>query len=370
MSTSTRAGCLAVISRVAAMPSSSGMRMSISTTSGSSRPALWIASWPLEASPTTSRSGWFSSTSRNPARTSDWSSAIRTRMLMRRPIGSRARTRKPPLGRPADVERAAVERDALAHPDQAVAAAVVGARPPFGPAAVVGDLELDRARRVAHDDPGARGAGVLGRCWPAPPARSGTRPGRPRRAARAGSPSTRSSTGRPGVAGALGERARRARGSAAAPARRSRRRSSRRPSSTSASRADRLDQRGALRGALGVALDDALRAAGLDRDHADVVRDDVVQLARDAHPLGRHRGVRLAARGCARSARPCSGARRVSCRWPRTMRPTVHGTRDAAEQRGHHAVGIEDGGVQRGAAPRAAPARRAPRRRSAYAPSA
>ena len=40
--TSTRAGWRAVISRVAAMPSSSGMRMSISTTSGSRRPALWI----------------------------------------------------------------------------------------------------------------------------------------------------------------------------------------------------------------------------------------------------------------------------------------------------------------------------------------
>ena len=35
-------------------------------------------------------------------------------------IGKRARTRKPPSGRGAGVERAAVERDPLAHPDQAV----------------------------------------------------------------------------------------------------------------------------------------------------------------------------------------------------------------------------------------------------------
>ena len=66
------------------------------------------------------------------------------------PSGSRARTRKPPPGCGAGVERAAVERDALAHPDQPVAAA---ARRPaaVGAAPVVGDLELDaRAARSAR----------------------------------------------------------------------------------------------------------------------------------------------------------------------------------------------------------------------------
>ena len=159
----------------------------------------------------------------SPARTSDWSSTIRTRMLMRAPIGSRAWTRKPPLGRPPDVERAAVERDALAHADQPVAGAVAGAPPPFGPRPSSAISTSTARAVVAHDDPRARGARRAWRCWPAPPARSGTRRGRRPPGSGAGSPSTRSSTGRPRVAGALRRARPRARGSAAAPSLRPRR---------------------------------------------------------------------------------------------------------------------------------------------------
>src|SRR5689334_19163537 len=70
-----------MIRRVASMPSSSGMRMSMRTTSGSRRPAMATASPPSEASPTTSRSSSASRIILNPARTSAWSSAIRMRTL-------------------------------------------------------------------------------------------------------------------------------------------------------------------------------------------------------------------------------------------------------------------------------------------------
>ena len=230
------------------------MRMSISTTSGSRRPALWIASWPLDASPTTSRSSWFSSTSRKPARTSDWSSAIRTRMLTRlhRQPGADAE----PAGRAAaDVERAAVERDPLAHPDQAVAAAV--ARRPRGGPRPSSATSSSTARRVVADDD--RGAARRRRAWPrwrAPPARSGRRRGRRRPGAPRGRPrrAARPAARRRGRAAASASTLREARGAA----RRVGRPTSR-PSSASASRGDALDQLCALGGARGVALDDARR---------------------------------------------------------------------------------------------------------------
>src|SRR5204862_367575 len=49
--------------------------------SGARRSASATASAPFSASPTTSTSGWASKMARNPARTSAWSSQIRTRML-------------------------------------------------------------------------------------------------------------------------------------------------------------------------------------------------------------------------------------------------------------------------------------------------
>ncbi|CAM5480413.1 hypothetical protein SALBM217S_06998 [Streptomyces griseoloalbus] len=75
----------ATISRVASMPLSSGMRMSIRTTSGASSRTCSTASRPLTASPTTSMSGMALSSTEKPSRTIIWSSAIRTRMVMRHP---------------------------------------------------------------------------------------------------------------------------------------------------------------------------------------------------------------------------------------------------------------------------------------------
>ena len=68
--------------RVASSPSSSGMRMSIRTTVGWKRAALSTASSPLLASATTSMSSSPESSMRKPARTIDWSSATRTRIVM------------------------------------------------------------------------------------------------------------------------------------------------------------------------------------------------------------------------------------------------------------------------------------------------
>ena len=76
---STRvAGWAAAIRRVASMPSRTGIRMSISTTSGRVRRASATASCPSLASPTTAVSGSFSRILRSPTRTSAWSSAIST----------------------------------------------------------------------------------------------------------------------------------------------------------------------------------------------------------------------------------------------------------------------------------------------------
>ena len=74
------------------------MRMSIRTTVGSKRAALLTASSPLLASATTSMSSSPASSMRKPARTIDWSSATRTRMLISRrpPSGRRVLSTKPP----------------------------------------------------------------------------------------------------------------------------------------------------------------------------------------------------------------------------------------------------------------------------------
>ena len=72
------------IRRVASSPSSSGMRMSIRTTVGSKRAAFSTASSPLLASATTSMSSSPPRSIRNPARTIDWSSATRTRIVIAR----------------------------------------------------------------------------------------------------------------------------------------------------------------------------------------------------------------------------------------------------------------------------------------------
>ena len=193
---------------------------------------------------------------------------------------------------------------------------------PCGAAAVVGDLDLDGVALVADDDLRARAGGVLGRVGERlldDPVR-----GEVDAAGERGRLALDPQLDRlAGVAGARGERVdvREARRRGRVGVRRADE-----PAELGQRLArDRPDQRGDLRGALGVAVDDAVGAAGLDRDHADVVRDRVVQLARDAHALGDHRGARLARADAARPAPPRRGPARVSCRCPRTTRPTVHG---------------------------------------------
>ncbi len=70
----------AVICRVASMPSMSGMRMSITTTSGRASSTSRTASAPVPASPAISRSGVSATSTRSPARISGWSSASTIRI--------------------------------------------------------------------------------------------------------------------------------------------------------------------------------------------------------------------------------------------------------------------------------------------------
>ena len=69
-----------VISRVASSPSMPGMRMSISTTSGSCACTWVTASAPLAASPTTVIPSAVSRITQKPALTSSWSSTTSTRI--------------------------------------------------------------------------------------------------------------------------------------------------------------------------------------------------------------------------------------------------------------------------------------------------
>ena len=157
----------AAIRRVASMPSISGMRMSISTTSGVSRRALSTACVPSEHSPTTSMSSSASRIIRKPARISAWSSTSSTRMLMPAPAvgwGARARTAKPPSGSRARLHDAAVHRRALAHADEAVAAARVAQLVVVARAlAVVLDAQHHLVRLVGDRHACARARRVLER---------------------------------------------------------------------------------------------------------------------------------------------------------------------------------------------------------------
>ncbi|RPK78645.1 hypothetical protein EES47_30170 [Streptomyces sp. ADI98-12] len=79
VTTSTRAaGCSAAIRRVASIPSMPGIRTSMTTTSGARAATCSSATLPSAASPTTARSGSESIASRNPMRSSAWSSTSRT----------------------------------------------------------------------------------------------------------------------------------------------------------------------------------------------------------------------------------------------------------------------------------------------------
>ena len=71
------------ISRVAATPSSPGIRTSMTMTSAGQSRASRMAAAPSAASPTTARSDWLPSTMANPARTRSWSSTSSTRIVTR-----------------------------------------------------------------------------------------------------------------------------------------------------------------------------------------------------------------------------------------------------------------------------------------------
>src|SRR5438874_3863622 len=71
-----------MICLVASTPFNCGIATSITTTSGCNSSASFTAAWPVSASPTTSISGVASSKARNPSRTTLWSSANRTLILL------------------------------------------------------------------------------------------------------------------------------------------------------------------------------------------------------------------------------------------------------------------------------------------------
>ena len=130
------------------------MRMSISTTVGRKRAAFSTASRPLLASATTSMSASPASSMRKPARTIAWSSATSTRIVTPRPrraAGGCEHEAAAVLA--ARAHLAAVELDALADADEAVAEAVAS---PSG-RAVVADLDAQLLGRVVERDVGA--------CW-------------------------------------------------------------------------------------------------------------------------------------------------------------------------------------------------------------
>ena len=111
--------------RVASMPSTRGMRTSMSTTSACSRRATVTASSPSAASPTTTRSGWASTIMANPLRTSSWSSATTTRTGARRRPSRRQREAAPvdgeaAVGRRAGLEAATEDGHPLPHPHESL----------------------------------------------------------------------------------------------------------------------------------------------------------------------------------------------------------------------------------------------------------
>src|ERR1700694_5625259 len=165
--------------RVASIPSTPGMRMSIRTTSGSSVRTASIAADPSPASPTTSRSGWASRIIRKPARISAWSSTMRTRIrpppcpppgagegvlaaIARKRGGSEWKAgvdRESAGGIASRLKLAAEERDPLAHPDQPVSRR--GGRVTAVACAVVANIEGEHPLRVVHPDIDAPGARVF-----------------------------------------------------------------------------------------------------------------------------------------------------------------------------------------------------------------
>src|ERR1700730_4749824 len=165
--------------RVASMPSTPGIRMSIRTTSGSSVRTASIAADPSPASPTTSRSGWASRIIRNPARISAWSSTMRTRIepppcpppragegllpaIALNWGGSEGQAgveRESARGIASRFKLPAEKRDPLPHANQPVSRRGGGVAAVAG--AVIANVEGEHRLRVVHPDVDAPGARVF-----------------------------------------------------------------------------------------------------------------------------------------------------------------------------------------------------------------
>ena len=150
------------IRRVACSPSSPGIRMSISTTSGVSSRTSRTASAPSAASPTTSMPSWASSRAANPARTRAWSSASSTRII----AGSSGSVSR--AGGPGPGSRRPARGPAVSRPPSAVARSGmprIPLPPPLAPprdGQAVGPVVLDLDHQVAviRRDPDADAGGV------------------------------------------------------------------------------------------------------------------------------------------------------------------------------------------------------------------
>ena len=289
--------------RVASIPSRSGMRTSISTTSGRSAAAQLDR---LERRPPPRRR--LPGPARNPRsggsrpRSSAWSSAMRTRILAgrsgvpgalirpkTRSAGAPARrSHRPPAVQPRI--RPGTGRLAPASRPDPVRSTAPGCA--GGPVAVVGHLDLDIIRSIADDHRDPRWTGMAQRVGERLLDDSVGGDVDPRRE-RTGSPSTRRSTGRPARAHLVDQRldvgetrlghhrlllAVIAAQDAEQPADLGER--------LAAGRLDRFERRPC---GLGLAVEHPAPRRGLDDHDADAVGDDVVQLARDPCPLLRHR---------------------------------------------------------------------------------
>ena len=142
---------------VASTPSSTGMRMSISTTSGRVSRARETASSPSPASPTTAMSSSLSSSTRSPARSSAWSSTSSDPDHDWTPTGSESADAEASGGAGSRVELASESQRSLAHAVEAMAGAglpLAVAR--LGATSVVDDLEDEPVGLVAHRHDGGR----------------------------------------------------------------------------------------------------------------------------------------------------------------------------------------------------------------------
>ena len=300
------------------------------TTSGVSRRALSTACVPSEHSPTTSMSSSASRIIRKPARISAWSSTSSTRMLMPAPAvgwgAARApRSRRPARGPPA---RAPVHRGALAHADEAVAAAGVAQLVVVARAlAVVLDAQHDLVRLVRDRHAGARARRVLERVGERlldDPVRRQVDPGgqldrrrRSRAAPRAGPPRARGAPAR--------RRARcSARPRAVAPSPR-RTGPNRCRISASASRPVRSISDGRLHGALRVLLEHLRAPPPGPPSRSGCARARRAARARSGCARARWRAARPPRARAAR-APPSRTARARACVWFRTSCPASHGT--------------------------------------------